>query len=427
MPLLVKEGLLSDLQGRGINDYYARKEGAGRNVALMIFAIIGSLLIGSGIILLIAHNWEFMSRPVRSVLAFMPLLIAQAIGYYAITRKRDSAAWTESVPLSISLSVCAAIAIIGQTYHIYGSMARFMLTWMVLTLPLIYLFRSTSAFVLFIAGMTGWLISARDEHLATWFFWPLIATAVPYYYEKVRTSRYATSTSLAGWALCIGLIVITAVEHGYNHSDFWLLSYCYLFAVMFMAGLHSFDDAPSAGRNPYLTIGAGGLAIFGLLCTFNDFIREFFRGDLYYGAKLCVIGPQHELVVLFIIYIMLGVLLAKCATPVRIAFAGMPLVLSMGVIMGGDAVDNWLTLVMNLYYLATGVIVIMSGIKELSVARVNGGMVMVIALIVCRFFDYDMSFMLRGIAFILIGIAFIVTNVVMSKKARKGRINEISN
>ena len=46
----------------------------------------------------------------------------------------------------------------------------------------------------------------------------------------------------------------------------------------------------------------------------------------------------------------------------------------------------------------------------------------VAALIVARFFDSDLNFLLRGLIFIGLGVAFLVTNLVMLR--RKGASHE---
>jgi len=45
---------------------------------------------------------------------------------------------------------------------------------------------------------------------------------------------------------------------------------------------------------------------------------------------------------------------------------------------------------------------------------------MLAALIILRFFDSDLGFVVRGLAFITVGIGFLVTNVVLIR--RKGAV-----
>ena len=57
---------------------------------------------------------------------------------------------------------------------------------------------------------------------------------------------------------------------------------------------------------------------------------------------------------------------------------------------------------------------------ETRIGTVNAGMIILGALIVARFFDVDMGFVVRGIAFILLGIGFLATNLILMKRAKGG-------
>jgi hypothetical protein len=61
---------------------------------------------------------------------------------------------------------------------------------------------------------------------------------------------------------------------------------------------------------------------------------------------------------------------------------------------------------------------LMIGIRTNSLGVINTGMFMLAALIVARFFDSEINFVIKGVVFIFIGIGFLVTNVVILR--RKG-------
>jgi hypothetical protein len=60
------------------------------------------------------------------------------------------------------------------------------------------------------------------------------------------------------------------------------------------------------------------------------------------------------------------------------------------------------------------------GLRENRLGVVNAGMLMLSALIITRFFDSDLSFVVRGLAFIVVGIGFFATNTVLIR--RKGAV-----
>jgi len=76
---------------------------------------------------------------------------------------------------------------------------------------------------------------------------------------------------------------------------------------------------------------------------------------------------------------------------------------------------------MNLYVLGLGVALIGLGVRDRRLGVVNLGMLVTAALVIARFFDRDLSFVLRGLAFIAVGIGFLATNVMLIRRKRGAR------
>ncbi len=52
--------------------------------------MLGSTLVGAGIVLLTAHNWDELSRPIRSIVAFLPLLASHSLVVFVLARRRSA-------------------------------------------------------------------------------------------------------------------------------------------------------------------------------------------------------------------------------------------------------------------------------------------------------------------------------------------------
>jgi len=76
----------------------------------------------------------------------------------------------------------------------------------------------------------------------------------------------------------------------------------------------------------------------------------------------------------------------------------------------------------DLYLLVAGLWLLVTGIRINKQGQMNVGLLALTALIIARFFDSDLNFLLRGLVFIALGIAFLVANVVMLR--RKGASHE---
>ena len=74
----------------------------------------------------------------------------------------------------------------------------------------------------------------------------------------------------------------------------------------------------------------------------------------------------------------------------------------------------------NILLLGLGIYYIILGGKKLRLSRLNLGMLLVMYIIILRFFDLDLGLLQRGITFIILGIAFFICNILMFRK-RKGK------
>ena len=121
LPELSARGIVDEPTAAALRQHYGTPAlRTGVSLLVGITAVLASLLIGAGIILLLAANWDSFPRVVRTALAFIPLLVSHALGAFVLLRKMDSIAWRESVAVLNSLAVATAIALVSQIYQIGG-------------------------------------------------------------------------------------------------------------------------------------------------------------------------------------------------------------------------------------------------------------------------------------------------------------------
>ena len=151
---LVEANVITSDIAEKISHYYQSKKDTTPNSFAAVLGILGSLLVGSGIVLLIAHNWADIGKPLQTILAFLPLAIGQAICLFTLLKRKGNRVWQESSAAFLFFAVGAAVALISQIYHIGGSLSNFLFTWLVLTIALVYIMPSTLVALLFIAVNT---------------------------------------------------------------------------------------------------------------------------------------------------------------------------------------------------------------------------------------------------------------------------------
>ena len=117
LPELVEAGLIDQSTADRIQDYYLQKKGNPSNRLFVVFGVLGAILVGLGIILIVAHNWDQLPRMAKTVFAFLPLVIGQLLCAYALFKKSDSLAWRESSASFLFFALGASIALVSQVYN----------------------------------------------------------------------------------------------------------------------------------------------------------------------------------------------------------------------------------------------------------------------------------------------------------------------
>jgi hypothetical protein len=77
------------------------------------------------------------------------------------------------------------------------------------------------------------------------------------------------------------------------------------------------------------------------------------------------------------------------------------------------------TILFNLYLLAIGVWLLIRGQQRERLAILNLGLGIIAVLAICRFFDTNLSFIIRGVMFILVGVGFVYFNYQLIQKKKK--------
>ena len=422
LPGLVRGGVLTPEAADRLRQHYGAAAGpSGRRIALTVCSILGAALVGAGVILLLAHNWEELPRSARTVIALAPLAAAQALALWTLAAGRSSAGWREGAATFLTLAIAAAIALVAQTYNIPGDSGTFTLTWMLLTLPVAYLLNATVPLLVYLIGITVWAGHALGD-LEALAYWPLLALALPRLVREWRRDPFAMPAVLPGWTLCLCLLFglgFTLVE---ALDELWMISYSALAAVLFAIGYLRFRDAPTPGQNPWLAVGGLGIPIVSLALTFEEpwrYLGTTVWSAAARGAPLWLGGLL--LAVLTAAAVLALVALGRARRPAPFLFGLLPPLAVLGCVL------RWLTsaqlpamLLFNVYLFALGLGVLIHGIRRNRLGTVNLGMLFITALIVARFFDTDIGFLARGIAFIAVGLGFLATNAVLVRRAKGG-------
>jgi len=420
LPTLLENGVIDGAAAERLRRHYESAAGPSRNWALTIFGILGGTLVGLGVILLLAHNWADLSRAARTALAFAPLVAAQLLALWIFRAGKKSAAWREGLGLFWTLAVGAAIALVAQTYHIPGDAGRFALTWMLLTLPIVYLLNATGPALVYLAGMTFWAIDAQNNAGQALPFWPLAALILPHAVSAARGNPYAARPVLLFWGLAVALCVALGITLEKILPGLWIIVYGALFAVLYLAGAFWFGEAPSAWQKPFQTFGEIGGVVLAFLLTYDWPWKEigwrYWRhGAAYHGfAALLDYSLAALLPAAAIVLLVSSVRRGKAHA---LFIGALPILAVLGFALVAQTGEEAAALALfNLYVFAVGLGLLVQGFRARRASTVNAGLLVVFALILLRFFDEDLGFVFRGVVFVLLGLAFLAVNLVLARK-----------
>lgn len=415
---LVAHKVITPQTATDIEKYYATRVSPQSNIMLTIFGVLGGILVGMGIILIFAHNWDTFSKTLKTGLAVLPLFISQILaGYSIITNK--SRVWKETSGVLLFFAVGASISLVAQIYNISGDMPAFLSTWIVLCLPMVYLLNANALAILLLVFSTwyclqaGYFISAKP-----YVYILFIASLMPFYIKHLKINANGNMAVILNWL--VPLSVFIALGAFLNEADgFSLVIYMAFLCLLYNIGsLPYFSNLEK--KTGYLAYGEIGIIVV-LLMVSSQYMWVEVLGYEPNGIAV----PQAQFLILWVALLLISAVLmlryksAKFAISLKWATFLFPVLYFIAM-----ANVPLATILTNLLILAFGVMTIRNGINNLRFKTLNFGLLVLAVLTTIRFFDTNISFAIRGSLFLIVGIGFFVANYIVIKK-KKDNLNNL--
>lgn len=415
---LMKAGVITPETAAKIQEYYQSKRAPSTNRMFIVFGILGALLVGLGIILIIAHNWDTLSRTTKTLFAFLPMLIGQGLCVYTLIRKKDSVSWRESSTAFLFLAVGSSISLVSQVYNIPGNISSFILSWMLLCLPLVYIMRSSIASLLYLIGITYYAVETGYGYNASnqsYLFWPLLMLILPHYYLLYKHKPRSNFMLLHNWFIPISL-VITLGTLSKGMDEIMFIAYSSLFGVLYLIGESTFFTQQLARNSGFRLIGSLGTVGLLMGLSFEVFWEELL--SLSFPFEEVIVAPEFltstllSLLAVGLVYLRQKDKPLSTLKPLAVSF-----LIFISIFLVGTYSYTAVVLV-NLWVFAMGILTIREGAQKDHLGILNYGLLIITVLIICRFFDTDLSFVFRGLLFVSVGVGFFATNYWMIKKRK---------
>ncbi len=418
---LIKAKIIDEPTALKISNYYLLQKSTSPGRFNTVLSILGALLAGLGIILFVAHNWDNLGGTAKTVLSFLPLILGQALCTYTLIRQKNVIAWREASASILFFAVGASLSLISQVYHIEGTLRGFLLTWILLVTPLVYIMRSSVVAMLVIAGITWYACLmgyASYPDQIPYAYLAIISILIPHYYQYFHRDPESNFFHLLNWFAVFSItIVLGCFGSNANNSYGWLfLAYLSLFCFFYFYGKTSRWHYKPNWTNPFSIVGLLGILVILFSWSFDFLWNDF----LDKPNKSMITNTNFYLAIVFIIASAYLFIMdkeqktVKTTDPTGLSFVPFFILLLFPI--------DWINLalsVINLWILLVAIYFINRGILANHLGILNFGLLLILILTLCRFFDDHIPFVWRGFFFLATGISFFAANYLLLKKRKK--------
>jgi uncharacterized membrane protein len=419
LPDLIQANVITEETAQRIKDYYDHQPSQSANRLFIVFGILGSLLVGMGIVLIIAHNWDTLPKIAKLAVGFLPLFIGQIVSGYVLVKKAEEKGWREGAAVFLFFAIAISISIVSQVYNIEGDLGGFLFIWMCLALPVTYVLRSSVASLLFIIGITWYACevgyfnypNSHSPH-----YWILLLLILPFYYlEFIRKNLKNNFFYFHSWLLVLSLTICLGLFADQAEETI-LIAYMSLFSAFILMSQLKIFETGRVLTNAYLVVGSLGIIALLLALSF-----DWYWDELSDGSLNAMFGHPESIVSIVLLLVCTGLLLRllKSKNWNEINSKSFAFIVFVILFFVGKSSPGVSQLLINLLILILAVNTIRDGAQRNHLGILNYGLLILTALITCRFFDTDFSFVVRGLLFIIIGVGFFAANYYMIQKRKK--------
>ena len=393
----LKEGLVGEETANALSGRYTPKKNI--NMLITLFSIIGAILIGTGVILICAKNWDIFPVQARISLAFLPLLVSHALVVYAVRVKYESIAWRESVAILNSASVFTVIAMVSRIFHLSSDYGLYLLICGLLSLPVMYILNSVSLLPVYLWAVingSALLFSPMNALIMLGLF------ALGALFVFLKNENNGARLVFKAWVtVAAGFATVMVMGYALDCS-LLLTSLCY-FTLLFSAG-----PIPDRFSAPFRIIGISGALVTAAILTFESMWS--YRNNPVNSGGGVFICVMLALIIWFtarlfkrdrLMFYPVTPLALLCVLRFIWAFYNYSFYPFYLFFMGAS----------NIIMLFIGIAFIVYGVKNMLLPHTNVGMASVCSVIIIWFFNGDYDFLWRGITFLVIGAAFLLVNV----------------
>ncbi len=411
MKTWVDDGIIDASQSARLEDRYAlgQLEDEARSTLMNTIFLVGTVLIGCGVVAFVAAHWEEISRTLKVVVLLLAMIAAHGTGYWLWrVRKESRPHLGHALTVLGTLIFGANIGLFAQIYHISGNPHQALLAWAGGAVVMAWALQSVPNAVVGVAASFVGFCLYVDQTGSSSFLFPLVAghLLLPLCYRK--KSSFLFFLTLV--ALTSSIIVnATNVADGVG----WRVTQPFIatFTALWLYGqIH-----PESGRYPALGQIARNLGALGFCTTAYILSFHAIAGDAAWeGRDVAALSDGYtRAFAVPLIAAAIQLVAAAVMKPRRLGACVLPLIAggALSAALFAPDPEIYATIAINAIALGLAAYGIGKGLRDYVRLPYWSGLLLVVLIITGRFFEYESHLLIKSAAFIAGGVALILAGI----------------
>jgi uncharacterized membrane protein len=372
---------------------------------LILFSGLGAAVIGLGVILLLAYNWQDIPKFGKLALIFGSMALAHATGLWLRWKSRPQPEIGGALSLLGTLLFGAGIWLVAQVYHIDEHFPNGFLFWGIGALALMWALGSVPQGIVAVLTLTAW------NGTELFHFDAPAGWGAPLVLAGIGSFAWLHRSAILGAVVLAACDFMLAAHAGYWNGPSGAFTAIFAISGLLLAAVRLRPDDESLGRlRAVMTFfGWGGFAVCAYILSFKGAVRDMLRWTNSHEAGWASVVTYRWI---FFVLAAIGwgwVLLRKLKSravhvPMEEWLCPIALIYAQGLAVAGYYEDRqFVALVFNVICLGIATMWMVRGCREGRLRPTVCGSLFFAALVFARYFDLFESLAVRGVVFLLLG------------------------
>ncbi len=386
---------------------------------LLVFSILGSLLAGTGIILVFVYFWQQLPHLFKAVLSLLPLIAGQGAGVFVLIKKKDKIPWCEGAGVLWTAGIAATLAMVYNVFELGFNWESLLLIAGIMLIPVLFMLKCVAPVIIFYGSTIMWffaLASQGNIYIMLTVTILLLGIGCFFTAQRVKTEKKSIRAVYSHW-ISVFSVSIFFITLAFNLDGDFPLGVFSSGAIGLCLLLLSLKEPDIV--MPYRLTGLMLSSLF-----------LFATGAAYYGRlRRETENLVFVLALVFAVIIALAYILIT-KTKLKNFFLNAYLLAGIAVLIVYPAVlflfpferigndDEVFITVMKIIAIIANILLIISGGKEKRLLFINTGFISVAALTFLIVWQSDLSMLVNGCLLTLFGAALLIINYKLAGRTK---------